>query len=397
MNIRTLFPAILCLLLVTACAGTVKPEPQAQDDEVAYPASQVRNVKDVLHGVELVDPYRWLEKDDDAEVQKWQQAQTALAREYLDTIPDREKVRQRIAALFKIDVEDAPLHKGKYYFQKKRRADEDQPVLWVSEGFPAEQRELVNPNTLGGDNTVALDWYYPSWDGRMLAYGLSSSGSERSTLYIKDVTTGKDIEDRIPNTRSAFVTWLPDNSGFYYTRRPAPDSGETWFNRVYFHSTGNRAEDDVLVYGEGGSDDLVYAPVLSPDGRHLVILVFKGAGASRVDVYYRPEAQREAEFKPVAVDLDAAFYPDVKNDRMVVLTNYKAPRYRVIEIRYDAPEEENWKQIIPQSDDIIDEVLSVKGHMVVKFMHHASSRIFLYKEDGSGKKEISLPILGTVS
>jgi prolyl oligopeptidase len=379
---------------VDASVGAaVEPAPSR---DWGYPETRVDDTVDTLHGVEIADPYRWLEDDEDAEVKGWQAAQTALAREYLDGIPGREEVRERIAEVFQVDAEGTPARRGKYYFQRKRRADQDQPVLYVSKGFPGKQRVLVDPNALGeGDNTVALDWWYPSWDGKLVAYGLSSSGSERSTLYLVRTKNGKKLGDAIPNTRSSYVAWLPNNKGFFYSRRPDPESGETWFNKVYFHKIGRSWERDELVFAVD-SDDAIHYPLTSPDGKRLVIQVFRGAGGADIELYYRAVADRKGELAPVAVGKDAAFHADVKNDKLVVLTNYEAPRYRVLEIEYDSLDESHWREIVPEGEDTIDQILLIKDHMVVKVMHHAVDKLYLHRSTGERLREIELPTLGTV-
>ncbi len=371
------------------------PEPTAQETSIDYPATRAGDLVETLHGVEVADPYRWLEDDESDEVVEWQTAQTALARDYLDGIAGRDKVRKRVAELFRVAVEGTPVKKGEYYFQTKRGADQDQPVLYVSRGFPGEQRALVDPNQLGeGDNTVALDWWYPSFDGELLAYGLSTSGSERSTLYIMKTATAKKLKDEIPNTRSAKVAWLKDKSGFFYSRRPSPKSDETWFNRVFFHKIGDNWENDDLVFGAQGGDEDIHEPSISPNGKHLMVAMYSGAGGAVADLFYRPVKKKGADFVPVTSGRDSAFWADVKNDKMVVLTNYKAPRYRVVEIDYDKLGEENWREIIPQGEDPIDQVLVVKGHLIVKVLHHAAVQLYLHDETGKRLREIELPALG---
>lgn len=389
--------ALLALGCGAAPASEPRTAPAAEQisGSRSYPPARVEEVVDTIHGVEVVDPYRWLEDDDSEEVRDWQREQTNLAREFLDGIPGRELVRERLAEVYRIDEQRPPRHRGEHYFQLKRAADQDQPVLYVSKGFPGEQRALVDPAALGdGDNTVALDWWYPSRDGELLAYGLSSSGSERSTLYLKRTADGEILDDEIPNTRSSTVAWLPDNSGFYYTRRPAPDSEQGWFNRVFFHEIGTQWSDDPLVFGAGSGDEAIHVPGISPDGRQLVVQVHRGAGGTETDLYHRAVDDAEDGFDEVAVGLDATFQPELLDDRMIVLTNYRAPRYRVIEIRYDAPQREAWKELVPEGEDIIDDVLVIDDRLVIEEMHHAAHRLYLHDRAGRRLDEVELPALG---
>ncbi|MCP4606745.1 MAG: S9 family peptidase [Proteobacteria bacterium] len=381
----------------TAKAPPVNEKKPAESQHFAYPETSVKEIAETLHGTKIVDPYQWLENDESKEVKNWQKKQTALARRFLNKIPDRKKIEMRIAEMFRVNDEGVPTHRGQYYFQMRRMADEDQPVLWVSKGFPGKQRRLVDANRISDDNTLTLDWWSPSWDGKLVAYGLSSSGSERSTLYVVNTVTGEKLSDEVPNTRSAAIAWLVDSSGFYYTRRPDPKSDEKYFNRVYLHKLGNSWEQDSIIFGQNSPSDYIHIPQLSPDGRHLVISVYRGSGDNDVSLYYKRCDKKNQAFQQVVADKKSAFFPDVKNDKLVVLTNFKAPRYRVIEIDYDALEEKEWREIIPQGEDIINQILVIKGHLIVKVMRHATSRLFIHRDSGERLSEISLPTLGTVN
>ncbi len=392
------------LALVTAmflvgigCGGASTQDVSVTGKPVSpYPETRIDNVTSQLHGTSIVDPYRWLEDDESEEVKGWQARQTAIARRFLDAAPDRKQVLDRIAELYRVDEEGVPAHRGEHYFQKRRLADQDQPVLWVSRGFPGEQRVLIDPNTLSNDSTLTLDWHYPSWDGELVAFGLSSSGSERSTLYVMRTENGERLGEEIPNTRHSYIAWLPDASGFYYTRRPDPKSDETYFNRIYLHRLGESWDSDPMVFGGESPDDAIHMPQISPDGKHLVVTVFRGAGGTEIDLYYKSLDGKDKAFQEVAVGKDAVFLPDVKDDKMVVLTNFKASHFRVIEIDYDSPGEEKWREIIPEGEDTIDQILIVKDHIIVKVMRHAVSHLFLHSASGERISEISTPALGTV-
>jgi prolyl oligopeptidase len=391
---------LLAGALALACGAPAAPARPPAPPWTAgpYPPARAEELVELLHGVEVADPYRWLEDDEDAEVQAWQQAQTALAREILEAIPGRDRVRDRLAEVFRVAEEGVPSHKGGNWFQLRRAAEQDQPVLYTSRGFPGERRALVDPNALGaGDNTVALDWWYPSPDGELLAFGLSASGSERSTLHVVRTATGERLAEGIPDTRSSKVAWLPDGSAFYYTRRPPPDSGETWFNRVFFHRLGTPWQEDPLVFGADSGDEAIHWPALSPNGEHLVVHVFRGSGGTETDLYYRPARKEGARFVAVAEGRDATFGADVLDDRMIVRTNWRAPRYRVLEIRYDALGEEHWKELVPEGEDTIDGVLVISGRLVVRVMRHAAHRLFLHATSGKRLREIPLPGLGRVA
>ena len=389
---------VSALLAVCGCGASVAPAPldETKGAKVDYPATRTDDVVDVLHGVEVPDPYRWLEDDESAEVKEWQAAQSALARAHLDAIPGREKVRDRIAELYRVDVEEPPVKKGDFYFQIRRKADEDQPSLYVSKSYDDPGEVLVSPATeADGDNTGAMDWWYPSGDGSLLAYGISLSGSERSVLKVVDVRTKERLADTIPNTRSSTVAWLPDNKGFYYSRRPDPeDKDETWFNRVFFHALGGDWKNDPLVFGGDSKNEDIHEPAVSPDGRRLVVTVHKGAGGAETELHYKNLEKPGAEFEYITAGEKAAFWADVTNDELLVLTNLDAPRYRVMAIDYDNSASSAWKEIIPQGEDPIDQILVLKDKIVVKSMHHAVVKLFVHDPSGARIAEVPLPTLG---
>ena len=183
-----------------------------------YPPSRSTPLIEMLHGVEVSDPYRWLEVDPSAETVEWTRQQNALTEAYLAACPGREKIRARLAELLAIGAISVPSPARGRYFYQLREKGQNQPVLLVRDGLAGSDRVLIDPNTLNDQGTTALDWFYPSDDGALLAYGLSENGSEESVLHVMDVATGQLLADRIPDTRAADLAWLPDNSGFYYTR-----------------------------------------------------------------------------------------------------------------------------------------------------------------------------------
>ena len=207
-----------------------------------YPLSRTSDAVEILHGETIPDPYRWLEDGESADTRQWTDAQNALTRSYLDAVPARERIRARLDQLLAIGVLSVPAPVRGRYFYQRRDGRQNQPVLYLRQGVGGEDRPIVDPNALDTGGTVALDWYYPSDDGRLLAYGLSNNGSEQSVLQVMDVDTGVVLPDRIPHTRAADLAWLPDSTGFYYTRYPAPGEtpeGEEHYHRaVYFHRLG---------------------------------------------------------------------------------------------------------------------------------------------------------------
>ena len=205
----------------------------------SYPVTRTDDIVDTIHGVAVPDPYRWLEDGASEEVRRWTEAQNALTAEYLSRAPVRAAIRARLESLLTIGALGTPTPVRGRYFYQLREGTQNQPILYVRDGLEGADRVLIDPNSLDAAGTTALDWHFPSPDGRLLAYGLSENGSEHSVLHVMSVDTGAVLTDRIPHTRAASVAWLPDARGFYYTRYPAtgsvPDGEEAYHRAVYFH------------------------------------------------------------------------------------------------------------------------------------------------------------------
>ena len=237
-----------------------------------YPPTSRGDEVEILHGDSIPDPYRWLEQGGDPRTQAWTASQNALTESLLAAVPGRARLRARLDELLSIGALSTPEPVAGRYFYQRRDGRQNQPVLYVREGRDGEDRVLIDPNQLDAQGTTALDWFYPSEDGRLLAYGLSENGSEQSVLHVLEVDSGAPLPDRIPRTRSADLAWLPDGSGFYYTRYPAsgevPDGEEHYHRSVFFHRLGADAAGDPLIFRPAEKEHWPGVG-LSPDGRWL--------------------------------------------------------------------------------------------------------------------------------
>ncbi|MFZ1683601.1 MAG: hypothetical protein WAU88_05650, partial [Candidatus Zixiibacteriota bacterium] len=229
-------------LIVTSCTPS-KPKP---------PETRVEIVTDTVHGVAIADPYRWLEDGKSAEVQKWTESQMAYFKSWIDSFPGREKIAHELTDMLSAGGIGELFNIGDLYFSTKRLAGQNQPVLYIRNGLNGAPEVLIDPNKFSTDGTCAMDWHVPSNDGSLVAYGVSSSGTERTTLHIIKTADRTILADTIPDTRSSSIAWLPDNSGFYYTRNPEPGTvpagDEAYYRRVYFHKLGSDWKVDPLVW-----------------------------------------------------------------------------------------------------------------------------------------------------
>jgi prolyl oligopeptidase len=365
--------------------------------------TRTEEVVDTWHGVKVADPYRWLEKSDSDEVKSWTEKQNAHMRKLLDAVPDRQRIADRLWQLHEIGALGVPVVKGegkkRRYFYTRRTGKQNQPVLYLREGGGAE-RVLVDVNQLSTDGTRALDWWFPSEDGRLVAFGVSSNGDEESVLKVREVATGEDLPDVISRTRACSVAWLPDGKGFYYTRYPlagtVPPGEEKYHRSVHFHKMGTDPALDPKVFGEG-RDLKDYPHVqLSPDGRWLGIEV--GQGYARTEVFLLDT--RAAGGKPVPVVTgQAAIYKvaEVLDDRLYLLANEGAPRYRLFSADPRRPAREHWKEVIPEGPDTLSSIHYIGGRLAASYLRDASSRVRLHDARGKLLREVALPGLGTAA
>ena len=362
-------------------------------------------VQETIHGVKVADPYRWLEHGDSEEVRWWTAQQNRLLRETLDAVPSRRGLVDRLWALHQIGALDAPVPKGKgrapRLFYSRREGQQNQPVLYVREGLHGADRVLVDVNALAADGTQALDWWYPSEDGRLLAYWVSAGGSEESTLRVHDVDTGQDRPDLIPWTRACSLAWLPSGRGFYYTRYPAPGSvptgQEQYQRRVFFHRLGSVASQDRLIFGEGLGASAWTSVLLSPDGRWLGIEVSEGPAKTELFLIDTKKPGAPSPI-PVVTGRPAIFYlVDMLDDRLYVVSNEDAPRYRLLQVDPRKPQRQHWKQIIAEGKDTLEWVAAVGGKLAALYLKDASSRVRVFSRVGKLEHEIKLPGLGTVT
>jgi prolyl oligopeptidase len=372
------------------------------------PPTRTEPVVDKLHGVKVKDPYRWLENADAPEVKTWTDQQNAAMRHVLDAVPGRKAISDRLWQLHEIGSLGVPVPKtagaakaeaGKRrYFYTRRSGKQNQPVLYVREALQGADRALVDVNKLAADGTRALDWWYPSEDGALVAYGISANGDENSELHVVDVATGKDLADVIPRTRAASVAWMPDGKAFYYTRYPDPGSvakdEEPYHRHVFFHRLGDDPAKDRKIFGPGR--DLKDWPslALSPNGRHLVIEISQGWAKSEIVLI--DTAAKNPWPIPVVTGRNALFnVAEVLDDRIYIVTNEGAPRFRVVAAEIAKPAPEAWTEIIPESPHTLEGISYVGGTLAARYLKHASSLVALFDEKGRSLGEIPLPGLGS--
>jgi prolyl oligopeptidase len=410
--------------LVVAAVGVVqigtpgaqapaRPRPMSKP---AYPAARQVEVADDYHGVQVADPYRWLENAGDPSTIKWVGSQNALLRRMLDG-PDREAIRARLAALVDYPRTGVPVRRGERYFFGHNTGLQNQPVQFWSEGRTGEWRTLIDPNMLSADGTVALTGLFVNEAGTLAAYAISRSGSDRQEILVRDVSTGKDLPDRLKWAKFASLAWLKDGSGFYYTRFPEPGSvpagEENYGCKVYFHKLGDTQDKDALVFAHP-DPEVVFGLDLALEGRVLVIAAVKGA-SDKGEVHLLDRRVPDAEPVPLFRGFDHTWLPiDSAGLRLFLQTDHRAPRRRVVAVTLPATlavrdavpppgdaepaiEGASIEEVVPESPDRVDAAAIFNNHLVVAYLHNASSQVRLFALDGRPRGEVTLPTLGTVT
>jgi len=362
-----------------------------------YPITPKSDVAEVLHGETIPDPYRWLEDGDHPDTRRWTDAQNALTRAYLDAVPGRDELHRRLDQLLAIGAIGVPTPVRGRYFYQRRDGRQNQPVLYVRVGLRGEDRAVIDPNALDAGGTVALDWHYPSDDGRLLAYGISENGSEQSVLHVMDVDTGEILPDRIPHTRAADLAWLQDGTGFYYTRYPAPgevpEGEEPYHRAIRFHRLGTDPSADPLIFKPEEKEHWPSVGI-SPDGRWLVIVVARTF--DQTDLYLQ-DLNAGTPPVPVAKDLAASFEGEVAHGRLFMRTNLDAPTYRLYAVDPERRGRDDWREIVaPRPDAVLEGARISTRHLALSYLERAASRLVLADHDGGGRREIRLPALGSL-
>jgi prolyl oligopeptidase len=356
------------------------------------PPARVDDVVDVLHGVPVPDPYRWLEDASSPEVEAWVRAQNDRTRSVLDALPHRAPLHRRLVTLLRTPVTSAPSVAKDRLFTLDRAGDADQAVLSVRSAVdPAvAARVVLDPVVAsGGDTTASIDWFHPSRDGRLVAYGMSDAGSERSTLRVLDVESGRALDDVITDTRGASVAWAPDGSGFAYTRYPP---GEEFGRHIRWHDLGSLPAADAVVF-EALDDPVAWPDVsMSDDGRWLLVHV--EFGWTRTDVVL---IERATGDRTVVVEgIEAVTWARVVGPTLWAWTNLDAGRGRIVSAPVSAPSVPSWTTVVPEGDDVVEAYAVSASSLLVGYGSHAASRLRRYDLDGSGGDEVALPDVGSL-
>jgi prolyl oligopeptidase len=399
--IRRTLTLTLTLAAVTVAAIGVAQEPA----KVTYPETKRVEQTDDYHGTKVADPYRWLEKDvrEEKAVADWVAEQNKVTNAYLEAIPERAYIKQRITDLINYEKFSAPSKIGGKYFFTKNDGLQNQYVMYVQDTLDSEPRVVIDPNTLTKDGTVALAGTAISEDAKYLAYALSESGSDWQTWKVLDITTGKNLSDELKWVKFSGASWTKDGRGFFYSRFPEPSKDAKFQSlnenqSLYYHRLGTPQSDDVLVYSRPENPKWTVGGGVTEDGRYLLISIGDGTTSRKTRISYRDL------YEPYAAPVDLIsdhtnkwFLIDNDGPVFYFQTDYNAPKYQILAIDIRKPDRKNWKSILPEAKDVIQSISLVGNLFAVSYLQDAKTVVKLYSTEGKFIRDVPLPGIGTAS
>ncbi len=380
------------------------PVGAAENARIDYPQTRRIEHVDTYHGTEVADPYRWLEDDvrKSEQVAQWVAAENKVTFRYLESIPQRERIRARLTELWNYARYSSPFKKGGRYYYLKNDGLQNQAVLYTMDSLRGKARVLIDPNQWSKDGTIALAGTAPGDDGKYIAYRVAEAGSDWATWRVMEIASGRVLDDELKWVKFGGASWTKDGKGFFYSRYPEPEEGAEFsqlnFNqRLYFHRVGTPQSEDVLVYRRVDHPDWSFWAEVTEDGRYLVITIGKGT-----DDKYRIMYKDLGEPYGMPLDLIDNFdneYGFVGNDGPVFYfqTDLDAPRKRLISIDLRRPQRENWRQIIPQAEETLSGVGFVGNLLVASYLKDVKPQVKVFTTAGEFVREVEFRAIGSVS
>ncbi len=384
--------AVLVAFALTAVA--------ADSVELAYPAARRGDQIDEYHGIQVADPYRWMEDIDSPETRIWVEAEAKLTAGYLAAIPGREQIAQRLKEIWNFERWSPPEKHGPRWLYSHNDGLQNQSVLFVANDPLEPARILLDPNSLSTDGTIAFNGAGYSDDGRLMAYGLSEAGSDWEIWHVRDVASGKDLPDELHWVKFTNASWRKDGSGFYYSGYAATGAGPSLkvpnqYHTLFFHKLGTLQSQDPKIYVRSDDPDWFVGAQVTDDGRYLIVTSNHGTDVRNTLLVARLTGA-DSSVQPIIAE-PAANYTFVGNvgSTLYVQTDDGAPRYRIIAIDLDKPDRAHWRNVVPESQDTLDSASLVDHQLIVQYLHDAHSVVRRYTPDGKPLGEVKLPGLGT--
>ncbi|MCX6281868.1 MAG: prolyl oligopeptidase family serine peptidase [Bacteroidetes bacterium] len=386
----SLFVLTCMIILCYSCKHEIK---------VKYPVARKVDSADNYFGTRVPDPYRWLENDTSTETAEWVKAENVVTSGYLAQIPFREKIREKLTKMWNYPRYGVPFRQGPYYFYFKNDGLQNQSVMYYKTGIDGEPRVLLDPNKLSADGTIALAGTSVSHDGKYIAYSLAGSGSDWNEIQVLEIASGKKLMDTLKWVKFSGMSW--QGNGFYYSRYDEPRKGmelskKNENHKVFYHKVGTSQKDDRLIYQNPKYPLRNYGASTTEDEKFLIL--YESESTSGTAMYYRDLTKKEAPFKLLAEGFEYEYgVVDNIENKLLVVTNYKSPKKKLILMDPEKPSPDNWKTIIPEREDVLESVDLCGQVLLSTYMQNAVSKAYIYNMEGKFLHEMSLPGLGTLA
>lgn len=386
---KPLFKLTILLFTMHSCATQAK---------IRYPETRKDTITDNYFGNKVHDPYRWLEDDRSAETEAWVTAQNNATYGYLETIPFRNNLKERLTTLMNYPKYGSPRKvNDKYYFYKNNGL-QNQSVLYELDSLNAEPRILLDPNKLSTDGTVALSDATFSKDGKYLAYSVSKSGSDWNEIFVMEIATRKLLNDHIEWVKFSGISWKGD--GFYYSAYNKPEagteySGKNEYHKIYYHQLGQDQSQDQIVFENKEFALRNCSAGVSDDEKYLFIVETESTSGNSLWIKDLTKSNTTPELICPGFESDFSVI-DHYQGKVYVLTNYKAPNQQLMSFDPANPQLEKWTTVIPETTNVLETVSIIGGKLFVKYLKDASHHLFAYNTEGKQLYEIKLPTIGTI-
>ncbi|NES77787.1 MULTISPECIES: prolyl oligopeptidase family protein [unclassified Okeania] len=378
-------------------------------EPLTYPITHKTDIVENYHGVEVADPYRWLEDPNSEETQEWVKSQNEITFNYLAEISEGENIKKRLTKIWDYEKYSVPFKQGDRYFYYKNDGLQNQSILYTLPTLDAEPKVLIDPNKLSEDGTVALSGIAISKDGKLIAYGISKSGSDWQEWRIKNIETGEDLPDVLQWIKFNVPAWKNDNQGLFYSRYEQPQAGEleetNYLQKIYYHSLGTPQSDDVLIYEKPERKEWSFNCYVTEDSKYLVITVWQSTDRKNL-VFYQDLTIEDAPIVELISEFEAE-YRLIDNDDNIFwfVTDFDAPKRRVIAIDINnspspslvtGENKDKWQEIIPETTDTLRGVGTLNNQFVAFYLKDAHTQVKIFNLDGSPVRNVDLPGIGSV-
>ena len=394
MKLNKLVLVVSVSFLVLSCINNNK-------NKIVYPYTKTVAQEDDYHGTIVKDPYRWLEDMDSKEVKDWIFEQQKLTESYIDQIPQIVEIENKLKERWNYPRMSLPFHRNNRYFFYKNSGLQNHSVLYYKDGLNGEEKILLDPNILSEDGSLSVSMVSVSKDGKLLAYGISKSGSDWDEYFVKDIDTGENFADHLKWIKFSKAYWLPDGSGFFYSRYPEPLEGDEFknqnqFNKLYFHRIGTEQSKDSLIYEDSLNPDYGFYSWVTNDEQYQILGVWSGSNNNNL-LYYKKKGSKE-KFKPI-IDEWIGDFRLIHNigSEFYIQTTFNSPKGRIIKIDINDPSQKNWKNIVNENENTLHSSKVVNTNQIlITYKKDLIHKLHLHDINGEYIDEVSLPSKGSL-